>query len=161
MHQKYTLAEYGKAFTDMESLLDIYVFDTNEHDWNKVLHHLYSGSKYVNIFAIDQQPSPIFTDVKKIFELASNHGVLLRIDKDLLDLNCHFFITEEIEFDLDYRSIDSDDMLTRLLEFIHDIAHLLQKRIVMTPESEEHIHYLSFDPLTNSEIWSLPEWEHR
>jgi hypothetical protein len=159
MSKKYTLSEYGGAFTKKEALLDIYIFDTTEDDWSKVLNYLYSNHKYINVFFVDQQSSPFLMDVKSIFDLASDHSVRLRIDEEQLQLNCHFFVVEEIEFDIDPRAIDSDNRLTRLLEFIHDIGNLLRKSVVMTPESESHIHYLLFDPQTRIDTWSLPEWE--
>jgi len=160
MRKKYTLSEYGRAFTDNEALLDIYIFGTTENDWNKILDYLYSSHKYENEFFIDLQPSPISIDVKSIFDLVSNYSVLLRVDKRELQLSCHFFIVEEIEFDIDHRAINSDNRLNRLLDFIHDIGNLLQKRVVMTPESAPDIHYLLFDPQTQTDTWSLPEWDH-
>ena len=160
MRKNYTLSEYRGAFTKNEALLDIYVFDTTEDDWNNVLNYLYSSNKYTNIFFIDQQHSPVLMDVKNIFDLTSDHGIRLCIDEEQLQINCHFFIVEEIEFDIDHRSIDSDNRLNRLMEFIHDIGDLLQKRVVMTPESESHIHYLLFDPQTQTDTWSFPQWEH-
>ena len=160
MRKNYTLSEYRGAFTKNEALLDIYVFDTIEDDWNNVLNYLYSSNKYTNIFFIDQQPSPVLMDVKNIFDLTPDHGIRLRIDEEQLQINCHFFVVEEIEFDIDPRVIDSDDRLNRLLEFIHDIGNLLRKSVVMTPESESHIHYLLFDPQVQTDIWSFPQWEH-
>ena len=160
MNKRPLFEDYQKAFDfHAEGLLrDIYVFNTSEADWQMVIDDLRSNTAYPIRFLLDQKPQPLPHEVKAIFHLTQDHAVLLRIDEGQLNLHCYFFTPDQIEFDLDPRDIQNDDRLVRLLDFIHHIGNLLQKPVVLTPESVETIHYLSFDPKTGKDEWSLPEW---
>jgi len=151
---------YKKAF-DFHAdsgLRDIYVFNTDKADWQTLIDDLRSNTTYSIRFLLDQKLQPLPHKVETIFHLAQDYAVSLRIDEEQLNLHCYFFTPDQIEFDLDPRDIQSDDRLVRLLDFIHHLGNLLQKPIVLTPESVETIYYLTFDPKTGKDEWSLPEW---
>lgn len=160
MNNQPSFEDYKKAF-DFHAdngLRDIYVFETDEADWQTVIDDFRSNTTYPIHFFLDKEPQPLPHEVKTIFDLTQDHAVLLCIDEGQLNLHCYFFTPDQIEFDLDPRDIQNDDRLTRLLDFIHHIGNLLQKPIVLTPESVETIYYFSFDPGTGKDEWSLPEW---
>ena len=65
----------------------------------------------------------------------------LRIDREHLALNSHFFTRKEIEFDLDPHDFQNDQQVSRLLDFIRVIGRLLNKPVILTPE-RMIIHFL-------------------
>jgi hypothetical protein len=153
------LQTYKGAFDADGFLRDIYVFQANENNWQTLVNYLRSTTIYPISFLIDQENQPLPSTVRKIFDLKNDHSVILHIDEGQLNLCCYFFTSEQIEFDFDPRDINSDQRFTRLLDFIHHLGNLLQKPVVLTPESTEDIHYLLYDPITMHDSWSLPEWE--
>jgi len=160
MANEYLFQKYKKAFeSSYKFLLDIYVFKTDENDWQTIINYLRLNTLYTTTFLVDQKKQTLPFAVKEIFDLTQDHAIMLRIDEGQLNLYCYFFTPEQIEFDFDPRDITDDQRLTRLLDFIHLLGKLLQKQVVLTAESNEEIHYLSYDPITQNDTWSLPEWK--
>ncbi|GCF11757.1 hypothetical protein [Dictyobacter arantiisoli] len=148
--------DFNKNIAD--TLLDIYVFETDKHDWQKVIDYLQRETKHDFIFFVNHEHHVLPSRVEEVFDVASNHSVFLCVDKGLLNLHCYFFTFEQIEFDLDPRIITDENRFKHLLDFIHGIGRILQKKVVVTPESNEIVHYLSYDPTIGNDIWSLPNW---
>src|SRR5258708_40353561 len=96
------LVSYKKAFYVNGSFRDIYIFGTDEQDWQRLLTFLRS-SPYSIEFSVDEQPTPLPERVETIFTLREDHSTVLHVDKEQLALNCFFFTSEEIDFDLDPR----------------------------------------------------------
>jgi len=82
------------------SLRDIYVVGTSEQDWQALLTYL-RVSPYPLEYLLDDEVRPLPELAVDILSIRDEHSPLLRIDQQRLGLNCHFFIPEEIEFDLD------------------------------------------------------------
>lgn len=160
MTNEYLFHNYKKAFeSSYKFLLDIYVFKTDENDWQTIINHLRLNTLYTTTFLVDLKKQALPFAVREIFDITQDHAVILHIDEGQLNIYCYFFTPEQIEFDFDPRDITDDQRLTRLLDFIHLLGNLLQKQVVLTPESDEAIHYLSYDPVTQNDTWSLPEWK--
>ena len=143
-----------KAFYVDGSFRDIYVFETGEHDWQKLLAYLRSGP-YSLEFAVDDQPMPLPEHVETIFTLRNDHSTALHIDKAHLALNCFFFTSEEIDFDLDPRDFQgntADQQISRLLEFLHTIGRVLNKAVILTPEGDRSFALFRFDPETATRL---------
>jgi hypothetical protein len=144
-----------KAFYVDGSYRDIYVFETDEQDWQKLLTFLRSGP-YAIEFSVDEQRMPLPERVETIFALRNDHSTVLQIDKGHLTLNCFFFTSEEIDFDLDPRDFQGDtasQQLSRLLEFLRTIGRLLNKAVVLTQEVNRSFTLFRFDPETDEEKW--------
>ncbi|GCE17670.1 hypothetical protein [Dictyobacter kobayashii] len=159
MSKSISLENYKKAFARDGSLRDLYIPKTQRNDWECILNYVQRRSDFTNILFIDQHPHPLDVDIQELFHITSDHAVLLRIDAKQLQLHCHFFEMQKIEFDFDPSVINTDDRLNRLMEFIHNISVISKKCIFLTPENEENVHYYSYNPETGDEKWSLPEWE--
>jgi hypothetical protein len=63
-----------------------------------------------------------------------------------VQLNCHFFVEAEIEFDLDPREVRGQEQLTALLVFMAQIAAATNKSCMMTPESMHEVAILRSAP---------------
>lgn len=133
------------------SLREIYVFDTNEDDWEKFLAYLKAGP-YILHFEIGGCPSAV-PDYGEIRAVSHDTLVLLTVDPGGLHLNCISFAPSEIELDLWPTDIAGPEALCRLLDFVRAVGNLLGKPIIITPEGEPDIPLISFDPTTGN--WDI------
>lgn len=90
---------YEYAFEPDGMLRDIYVFDTDVRDWQKVIDSLRAGP-YSLEFAAGDDPLPL-PDAAQICALQADITCSLSVDRHGMNLMCYFFTTEMIEFDLD------------------------------------------------------------
>lgn len=134
------------------SLRDIYIFDTNEQDWQKLLAFLRT-SAYSTEFLLAGEQQPLPERIEEVFALVHMYGGVLRIDEEHLALHCYFYRVKEIEFDLDPRAINSEQQISRLLDFIRTVGRLLNKAVVLTPENASWVTLFRFDPRTSEEQW--------
>jgi hypothetical protein len=149
------LVNYKKAFYVNGSFRDVYVCEPNEQDWQKLLTFLRSGP-YPIEFSVDEQRMPLPERIETIFTLRNDHSTVLHVDQGRLALNCFFFTSEEIDFDLDPRDFQGDtasQQISRLLEFLRTIGRLLNKAVVLTPEGDRSFKLFRFDPETDEEKW--------
>jgi hypothetical protein len=102
------------------ALRDIYVFDTDEHDWDRVLTYLRTERKLE--FTIDGVPAQLPSHASELFELRGKAMPLLVVDPSGLHANTHFFMPSEIEFDLNPRRLTSPQDLGRLFEFMRGMS---------------------------------------
>jgi hypothetical protein len=144
--------QYQRAFYVDGSLRDIYIHGTTVQDWQKLLTFLRSSSYPLELISGGHQ-RPIPEQIEDIFLLAHADGVTLRVDAAHLALNCHFYTSQEIEFDLDPRDMNSEQQIARLLDFLRTIGRLLHKAVVLTPENASWVPLFRFDPNTDEEQW--------
>jgi hypothetical protein len=142
----------NKAFYVDGSLRDIYVLGTTEQDWQKLLMFLHAGP-YSVTFIIAGEQRPLLAQIEEVFSLIHSSGGMMRIDEDCLALHCFFYTVDEIEFDLDPRTINTEERLSRLLDFMRAIGNLLNKSIILSPENASSVALFRFDPVTKSEEW--------
>jgi len=150
-------ANYEKAFYIDGSLRDIYVLETDEQDWQKLLAFLRSGP-YALEFFVGDQLTPLPENIEAIFALQDDllPWPYLHIDKEHLDLDCFFFTREEIDFDLDPRNFQGNtahQQISRLLDFLRTVGQLLNKTIILTSEGGSSMPLFRFDPETDTETW--------
>ena len=132
-----------EAFEWDGSLRDIYICETSLDDWQNFLDFLREGEYQVR-FLVDKTPYPLPTKVNWIFEQPERP--LLSIEISNITLNCHFFIIEEIELDLDPREVTDEAKLNQLVKFISDISLTLGKKVKITPENSSDIALFKFVP---------------
>ncbi len=82
------------------SLRDIYIRHTTLDDWQKVLDAI-RESPYPSVFSGAGESALFPQEANNCFD---EFGGLLQIQVGEVQLNCHFFIKDEIEFDLDNRN---------------------------------------------------------
>ena len=90
-----------------------------------------------------------------LFDPERKASISLCIDREHLEINCHFFVLEEIEFGLDPKDFHNEQQVSRLLDFIRAIGRPLHKVVVLTPENGAEWPLFRFDPETNEETWFL------
>ncbi len=116
-------------------LLDIYVDPASLLDWELFIRTL-PVWPYKTEYSQDLQAMPIPTDVSDIFFIAREEAsTLLKIFAGAIQVNCHFFSEDELEFDIDPRDVDSAADFDSLLGFMRRLGLLLKQPVKLTPEN--------------------------
>ncbi len=135
---------YEYAFEPDGMLRDIYVFDTDVRDWQRVIDYL-RARPYSLAFTAGDQFLPL-PDAARIFELQVELTCSLSVDRQGMNLMCHFFTTEQIELDLDPRDYADGRHIDELLAFMRGLGEVVDKPVILTPESSPRYPLLRFDP---------------
>ena len=115
--------------------------ETDKSDWRKWIDYVnqnYTIQWYNGKTANEE--SQINYDV--INEYWNGNGdlcVIAKIFIDKIQINCHFFSDLEIENDIDPREFNSIDDHNKLMKYIEDLASILNKDVILTPENEQDI----------------------
>ena len=116
------------------SLRDIYIQNTSIEDWGKLIDLLNSeyNLKYFSESKIDKD------EVLKY--LKDETGELecrtVSIEIENIKINCHFFLIEQIEFDIEPSEIKTKSDFEKVLSFMSLISSTLKKQITLTGENE-------------------------
>lgn len=132
------------------SLRDVYIFDTTAADWI-VLCDL--AREYGHRYTYDGSEKPL-PEVHGIFE-NRNGSHLLQITVGRLVACCHFFVSTEIELDLDPREVNGPRDHAEVLLFLERLSDRTSKAVFVTAENAEDIPYLQYDP--HSREWKVCE----
>jgi hypothetical protein len=126
---------------------DLSILDTRLYDWQRLIDHLRERA-YQLAFTLDDMPHPVSQTIENIFAAREHTAPLLSIYLDYIQVNCHFFDTEQIEFDIDPREITVAAAFTLLLTFMANVGSVLAKEVRLTPENGlEHV-LLRYNPTT-------------
>jgi len=125
---------------------DIYVFRTTLDDWRVLCAEL---KKTYNLeFLVDGEARSFPEMVDEVFVLRNQANVLMRFLAEGIIIACHFFSTEEIEFDIDPREIISQAALDALLNFMGLVGDAVRKKVVLTPENGAELPFIAYEPQT-------------
>lgn len=127
---------YQKEFRKLPgSLRDIYINDTTIEDWRSLWAWLISSGFRMS-YSVDGEGKDLPDDPQVPLLRRRSGATLLAIFVGEIRVNCHFFSTDTIEFDIDPRQITSDETLDALFGFLLSMSNVLQKRIDLTDEGE-------------------------
>ncbi|WP_196584605.1 hypothetical protein [Aliivibrio fischeri] len=116
------------------SLRDIYVENIEVFEWDNFLDFLRS-SKYKLKFSHGEQSIEIPESFGLIRELQGTEPTTLFIWlNDNIQLNCHFFISNEIELDLSPYDFNHESEYLTLIEFLESLSAALKKKVILTHE---------------------------
>jgi len=94
----------------------------------------------------------VFPGVKEVFRLQETSHCLSIWIGDVC-ANCHFFVSDEIELDLDPREVLGPNEHDALLAFVEGAANAVGLNGVITPEGTEDAPFLTFD--INDQSWRV------
>lgn len=124
-------------------LRDIYVQDISLQDWKLLIKYLNKSHKL------------IFDDLDKIDSnyvltfLIDNNGEMdaksVAINLDGIFVNCHFFIADQIEFDINPNDINSLKDYLKIEAFMKNISELLSNQVTLTGENSPKIPLIKID----------------
>jgi hypothetical protein len=123
------------------SLRDIYVLGTTLEDWRAVL-SLVTAPPYAATMD-GEDASDISANARALLAHPAPHLLSIRVGR--VDLCCHFFSENEVEFDFVPNGLTEDD-LSGLLTFMTSLGRLTGKLVVMTPENVPTHPIFRFDP---------------
>ena len=122
------------------SLRDVYISPTSVNDWEHLLTLAQdTGARYWLGGSERALPS-----AKEIFE---NQGEphLLVVELGGVSVNCHFFLPDEIELDIDPREVVGEAEHSAVLSFVGRLASLIGRDAVVTPENSQDLPFLRFE----------------
>ncbi len=134
------------------SLCDIYISDTSLKDWESVWSALLADSNNLSFYVDGALTMPPL-DVAEAFRLGRHHAVCGSYAVGKQRFNCHFFIEEEVEFDLDPRDVDGPSEADRLAQFITMLGCATSKEVRLTPENGPDAVIARFEPATEQVVW--------
>ena len=150
------------------ALRDIYVQEVSISDWEKLidlLNEKYSV-KYVitgeerNLNQIDTEHVLKFlTD-----ETGEMDSPFVSIDIGGIQINCHFFLTDQIEFDLNPKQINSIEDFDKVKKFMETVSQSLSNQVTLTGENSPEFPLVKIDKsngiskvLTETEVKTICE----
>ena len=125
--------DYKEIFSAAErgELADIWVLDVTLNDWEAFLQYL---SKQHHIHYEESGiPKPL-PKVDVIFERYAETPVTLKVCFPGFTVNCFFFDVDQIEMDILSTDINSVARADLVFNLMSDVARLLGKPVIMTPE---------------------------
>jgi hypothetical protein len=127
-------------------LRDIYVLNTDLSDWQQVLDAL-RGRTPAPVYTVDSAPAPVPSRVEGAFaEWEHERSPNLQFEVGGMILACHFFATDEIEFDLRPQDVAGMLQLQSILHFMREIGELTSKTVILTPENLKQSPIFRFEP---------------
>jgi hypothetical protein len=119
------------------SLRDIYILDICANIWNELIKNIkHEGFRFKFTHGSFERALPdIFYKIK---ELQETNPTTLSIWLDNnIQINCHFFMETEIEFDISPREIKSSAEYKTLTNFMKWLSKTLRKPAILTHEGAQ------------------------
>ena len=127
------------------SLRDVYIEGVDMSDW----HALFQvANRYQCTYTFDGAPSEL-PDPNSVFQNRSGSH-LLTISVGDASINCHFFISEEIELDIDPRQVTNAATHELVMRFLAELSTHVGKDLLITAENSPDVVYRRFSPATSS-----------
>ena len=133
-------------------LRDIHVPGVTLADWRR-LFDILRMSEPQPVYMLDGDGHPLPGTIEEIFDSRSHASPMLSVRRDKLTFNCHFFVQEEIEFNLDPREIAGIGDLKTVLDFMEFLGRTTGKTVLLTPENMPETPILQHLPDTGRIIW--------
>jgi len=134
------------------ALRDIYVQDVGQSDYRKLINLLNSqyklkfGGEYSNQIDFDYIQKMWNDETGKI-EIKS-----LTINLEGITVKSHFFIPEQIEFDIQPRQISQLSDFDKVLNFMENISKVIGKQVTLTNENRIEFPLIKIDSKKGIEI---------
>ena len=130
------------------SLRDVYFYGADLDRWCKLIEF---ASSHRFTYAADGEAAE-FPGVMEVFRLRdTSHCLSIWIGDACA--NCHFFVADEIELDLDPREVLGPNEHGALLAFVERAANAIGLNAVIAPEGAKNFPFLTFD--VNEQTWRV------
>jgi hypothetical protein len=150
--------DWPRILADFEpdgSLRDIYVLGTTRAHWQRLLDGLRRWTPAPTLM-LGGEPAAIPERIEEIFAASREVGALLSLDIGTGPLNCHFFVEDEIEFDLDPRDVAGPAAVQALIRFMAFVGEATDKAVVLTTENSREAAILRYCPDRKEVEWIGP-----
>ncbi|WP_341226910.1 hypothetical protein [uncultured Arcticibacterium sp.] len=125
------------------SLIDLYVQEVSLNDWKKVIRLLNKKFKvkYNETNQIDENYLiKYLTDM--VGEMESKSASIFLNE---IQINCHFFLSDQIEFDIDPKEINSISDFESIEKFMIDISTEVDNQVILTGENNPKFPLVKID----------------
>lgn len=143
-----SIADVPNLWNRDGSLRDIYFTDTGLEHWEKFL---LSIQEFQYQYSFDGNAQEILS-IEAIFSNREGHHIL-SIYIGGVTVNCHFFVVEEIELDIDPREVKGQLEHEAILKFIETLAMAIDRPASLAPENSFKTPFLFFE--NNERVWSI------
>jgi hypothetical protein len=126
------------------SLRDIIVTSESRDSWELFFAALKSA-EYSHAFTHGGNIATLPDSIDSIWKLQNDDPTLLSIQVGELLVNCHFFKSYEIEFDIDPKDINSKTDFVVLLNFLSWLNKTIKSSVVLTHENSREEVILSIE----------------
>ena len=124
-------------FEDTSSLRDIYIFNTDEKIWNKVINEI-NKSSYISEFWHGDNKTALPTTFSEIKELQESDPTILKIFlNNVVQVNCYFFVEDEIEMDITPKEITDEAKYNNLVSFLSWLSGVTNSSVSLTHEDSQ------------------------
>lgn len=137
------------AFEIDGSWRDIYALETDLATWERVLAWI-RGLEAAGVARLVTEPDPLPATVARIMESRATTGEgMAFIHIGDLQINCHFFGEEEVEFDIDPREVRRPKDARTVLDFMSGLAAVAERTVHLTEENASDQRWVTYDPRSN------------
>jgi len=133
------------------TLRDIYIQEVSLSDWNNLIDLInekytvkYKGKKKI----AKQEVIEYLMDETGEVEFKT-----VSIELEKIKLNCHFFLEDEIEFDIHPKQINSLEDFEFLEKFMNDVSKSLDNQVTLTYENDSKFPLMKID--VNRDIYRI------
>lgn len=144
------------AFHTDGSLRDIYIKKTTLTDWNRFITFV---SAHEHKYSYNGERVPLPKEAYYIFsERDCSH--FLKVFIDDIQVNCHFFLEQEIELDMNPGEVQSQAKLNTIIKFISELGDHLNRDVILTEENLPTQAWFKYNSQSktleyeNAEYWS-------
>ena len=128
------------------SLRDIYVFECNNSLWNMLIQSI-TKSDYRHEFWHGKTLEALPCEFDSIKMLQETDPTVLKIFLPKgIQVNCHFFVENEIEMDITPKEIINETGYNTLVSFLKWLASIVHRTVVLTYENSPEKVILSVEP---------------
>lgn len=118
---------------DGSELRDIYVFDTSDEDWQRILTLVAERWSYT--YTLDSEPTALPSSMQEVWENRASTTIALLIEpRKGIEIMCYFFDDTTIEFDLHPSAVVSQADLDAVCGFVRAVGETLRKPVLVCYE---------------------------
>ncbi|MFZ6749025.1 hypothetical protein [Undibacterium sp. Ren11W] len=143
-----SITEVPDLWNQDGSLRDVYFVDTEMEQWKKFLSFV---QDFHYEYSFDGKAQEMLS-AESIFLNREGHHIL-SLNVSGVTVNCHFFVVNEIELDIDPCEIKGQFEHEAILKFIASLSKVIDLSASLTPENGFDTPFLSFDK--NEHLWSI------
>ena len=133
-----------REFEPDGGLRNIYVHGTTIEHWQTLFDAL--RATYALEYSVDGTARPLSAVVDEAFTTRDTASPSLLFRVGGIVVACHFFTTDEIEFDISPREVTSQAALDGLLGFLRLVGDTLGRAVIMSYESDEQHPFITYEP---------------
>lgn len=131
------------------SLVDIYVQEVSIDDWGKLIDLL--NRKYsLRVGSSEGEKNPNKIDKKYVIKYLTDESgemestsVMIELNK--VGLNCHFFLPDQIEFDIDPKEVRSIEDFQQIEHFMEEISKSIENQVTLSSENSPEFPLVKID----------------